>query len=69
MKKFIDTLVNIYNIEDLRNRIGITLYILLIYRIGAQITLPGIDAVQLAALGDRGSGAPCPEEAALDRLG
>ena len=56
MKKFIDTLVNIYNIEDLRNRIGITLYILLIYRIGAQITLPGIDAVQLAALGDRTGG-------------
>ena len=56
MKKVLDTLVNIYKIEELRNRIGLTLYILLIYRIGAQITLPGIDAVQLAALGDRTGG-------------
>ncbi len=56
MKKVLDTLVNTYKIEELRNRIGLTLYILLIYRIGAQITLPGIDAVQLAALGDRTGG-------------
>lgn len=56
MKKVLDTLVNIYKIEELRNRIGLTLYILFIYRIGAQITLPGIDAVQLAALGDRTGG-------------
>lgn len=48
MKKFLETLVNIYKIEELRNRISVTLTILLIYRFGAQITLPGIDAVQLA---------------------
>ena len=56
MKKFLDTLVNIYKIEELRNRIGVTLTILLIYRFGAQITLPGIDAVQLAELGNRTGG-------------
>ncbi|MGB2404047.1 MAG: preprotein translocase subunit SecY, partial [Flavobacteriaceae bacterium] len=56
MKKFIETLVNIYKIEELRNRIGVTLTILLIYRFGAQITLPGIDAVQLAELGNRTGG-------------
>lgn len=57
MKKIIDTLVNIYNIEELRNRIGTTLLLLLVYRFGAQIVLPGIDSVQLAELSSRGSGA------------
>jgi preprotein translocase subunit SecY len=56
MKKFLETLVNIYKIEELRGRIGVTLTILLIYRFGAQITLPGIDAVQLAELGNRTGG-------------
>jgi preprotein translocase subunit SecY len=56
MKNFLETLANIYKIEELRNRIGLTLVILLIYRFGAQITLPGIDAVQLAELGNRTGG-------------
>ena len=56
MKNFLETLVNIYKIEELRNRIGVTLSILLIYRFGAQITLPGIDAIQLAELGNRTGG-------------
>ena len=56
MGKFIQALVNIYKIEELRIRIGVTLSILLIYRVGAQITLPGIDALQLAELGDRTGG-------------
>ena len=56
MKKFIETLVNIYKIEELRNRIGLTLSILLIYRLGAQIVLPGIDSVQLANLASRTDG-------------
>ena len=56
MKKFIETLVNIYKIEELRNRIGLTLSILLIYRLGAQIVLPGIDSVQLASLASRSDG-------------
>ncbi|MBR47210.1 MAG: preprotein translocase subunit SecY [Flavobacteriaceae bacterium] len=56
MGKFIQALINIYKIEELRVRIGITLSILLVYRVGAQITLPGIDALQLAELGDRTGG-------------
>lgn len=56
MKKLIDTLINIYNIEELRNRIGLTLGFLLIYRLGAQIVLPGIDSVQLASLSSRTDG-------------
>ena len=52
MGKFIQALINIYKIEELRIRIGVTLSILLVYRVGAQITLPGIDALQLAELGN-----------------
>jgi len=50
MKKFFETLSNIWKIEELRNRIMITLGLLLVYRFGCQIVLPGIDTSQLAAL-------------------
>lgn len=50
MKAFIQTLKNIYKIEDLRVRIFYTLGILLIYRLGSYVTLPGIDPNQLAGL-------------------
>ncbi|MCJ7756756.1 MAG: preprotein translocase subunit SecY [Gillisia sp.] len=48
--KFINTIKNIWKIEDLKNRILVTLGLLLVYRFGAQIVLPGIDASQLANL-------------------
>lgn len=50
MKRFIETLKNIYKIEDLRSRIGTTLFLLLIYRLGSFVSLPGIDPAQLSAL-------------------
>src|SRR5690606_37368242 len=50
MKKFIETLSNIWKIEELRRRIILTLGLLLVYRFGAQIVLPGIDTTQLAEL-------------------
>ena len=50
MKKFISTLKNIWSIEDLRKRIVFTLSLLLIYRLGVQIVLPGIDANILSSL-------------------
>ncbi len=56
MKKFIETLKNIYKIEDLRRRIGITLFFLLIYRLGSYIALPGIDPAQLGQLKNQTSG-------------
>jgi preprotein translocase subunit SecY len=43
MKKIIDTLKNIWNIEELRTRIIFTLTLLLVYRIGCQVVLPGIN--------------------------
>src|SRR4030043_426075 len=50
MRAFIETLKNIWKIEDLRKRILYTLGILLVYRLGSFITLPGIDPNQLAGL-------------------
>ena len=44
MKKFIETIKNIWSIEDLRSRILTTLLLVLIYRVGSYIVLPGIDA-------------------------
>ena len=43
MKKLIETLKNIYKIEDLRNRLGVTLLFLMVYRFGSFVILPGID--------------------------
>ncbi|TBW27454.1 preprotein translocase subunit SecY [Gramella sp. KN1008] len=48
--KFINTIKNIWKIEELKNRILVTLGLLLVYRFGAQVVLPGIDAAQLSNL-------------------
>ena len=50
MKSFIQTLKNIWKIEDLKARILFTLGILLIYRLCSFVTLPGIDPTELAGL-------------------
>lgn len=50
MNKFIETLTNIWKIEELRNKIILTLGLLLVYRFGAQVVLPGIDTDQLVQL-------------------
>jgi preprotein translocase subunit SecY len=55
MKKLIQTLRNIYKIEDLRKRIIYTLGIILIYRLGAYVVLPGVDPAMLASLQNQSS--------------
>ena len=50
MKKLIQTIKNIFKIEELRTRILYTLGLLVIYRLGSFIVLPGIDSAQLATL-------------------
>ena len=50
MKRFIQTIRNIYKIEDLRKRIAYTIGIVLLYRLGSYVVLPGVDPSQLAAL-------------------
>ena len=50
MKKFIETIKNIFKIEELRKRLGYTLLLVIIYRLGCFVVLPGIDATMLAKL-------------------
>ena len=50
MKNFIESFKNVWKIEELKNRILVTLGLLLVYRFGAHVTLPGIDATQLSGL-------------------
>ncbi len=55
MKRFIQTLRNIYKIEELRKRILYTIGIIALYRLGSYVVLPGVDPSQLAALKNQGS--------------
>ncbi len=48
MKRFIDTLNNIWKIKELRNKILFTLGLIFIYRVGSFIVLPGANASALA---------------------
>ena len=48
--KLIETLKNIWKIEELKTRIITTLGLLLVYRLGTEIVLPGIDPAGLQAL-------------------
>lgn len=43
MKKLIETLKNIWSIEELRKRILYTLLLVLVYRVGCYITIPGLN--------------------------
>lgn len=57
MKNFINTIRNIFKIEELKNRILTTLGLLLIYRLGSYVVLPGIDPVILEELTPQGGSA------------
>ena len=50
MKKIIETVKNVWRIEDLRTRILITLLFIAIYRFGSFVVLPGIDSNALGQL-------------------
>lgn len=50
MKRFIETIQNIFKIEELRKRLVYTFLLILVYRLGCFIVLPGIDATMLAKL-------------------
>ncbi|MBL4658475.1 MAG: preprotein translocase subunit SecY [Flavobacteriales bacterium] len=56
MKGLFETLRNIYKIEDLRNRILATLGLILIYRLGSYVVLPGVDPVILEDLNQGSAG-------------
>ncbi|MBR4784847.1 MULTISPECIES: preprotein translocase subunit SecY [Fibrobacter] len=48
LKKAIDAFVNAFKIGDLRKKLLFTLGVLVVYRIGAHITIPGVNAAVLA---------------------
>ena len=50
MKKLIETIKNIFKIEELRTRIVYTILLLVVYRLGCFVVVPGIDPTQLANL-------------------
>ena len=56
MKNFIETIKNIWSIEELRKRILFTLSLLLVYRLGSFLVLPGVDPSQLDALQQQADG-------------
>ncbi len=56
MRKFIETIQNIWKIEDLRNRLVTTFLFVLIYRFGSFVVLPGINPDALSALHSQTAG-------------
>ena len=56
MKKFIETLKNCWKVEDLRQRLLITILFVAIYRFGSFVVLPGINPAQLDTLQKQTSG-------------
>ena len=50
MKRFFQTIKNIFKIEELRKRLGYTFLLLLVYRLGSFIVVPGIDPTKLQEL-------------------
>ena len=54
--KFVETIRNIWKIDDLRQRILTTLWLIVLYRLGTTVVLPGIDPSTLTALHDQTRG-------------
>ena len=47
MKRFIQNIKNIWKVEELRSRILLTLGLILVYRIGSFVVLPGVNYAAL----------------------
>ena len=58
--RLVDTIKNIWKIEDLRKRLVVTFLLILVYRVGCYVVLPGIDPNQLAAMKSFTSGGLMP---------
>src|ERR1700722_14109610 len=56
VKKLVQTLRNIWSIDDLRSKIVVTLSLTLVYRFGTYIVLPGIDPNKLSSLNSNAKG-------------
>ncbi|MHC4778540.1 MAG: preprotein translocase subunit SecY, partial [Planctomycetota bacterium] len=56
IKTFLDTAQNIFKIPELRRKIGMTFLLLIVYRVGFKIPLPGVDTSQLREIAERYGG-------------
>jgi len=56
VKKLVQTLRNIWSIEDLKSKIIVTFSLIFVYRLGTYIVLPGIDPNKLSALSSNSKG-------------
>ena len=56
MGKFFEALANVFRIPDLRNRVLFTLALLAVYRLGAQVPIPGVDAIKFEEFVSRSAG-------------
>ncbi|MDP3929328.1 MAG: preprotein translocase subunit SecY [Bacteroidota bacterium] len=56
MKKLIETFQNIYRIEELRYKLAVTFWMLLAYRLGTYVTLPGVDPNMLQGSAQQADG-------------
>jgi len=52
MKKLIETIKNIWKVEELRKRILITLFLILVFRLGSFIVIPGVNYTNLSNYND-----------------
>ena len=56
MQKFFEALANVFRIPDLRQRVLLTLGLLAVYRLGAAIPIPGVDAIRFEEFFRRNQG-------------
>ena len=56
MRRFIETIQNILKIEELKTRLLTTFLLVVIYRFGSYVALPGVDVNALSALGQQTEG-------------
>ncbi len=56
--KWLSPLVAVWEIKELRQKVLLTIGLIIVYRFGAQVTLPGIDPTKLAKLASQTSGNP-----------
>jgi preprotein translocase subunit SecY len=56
MAKFFEALTNVFRIPDLRNRVLFTLGLLAVYRLGATVPIPGVDAIKFEEFFSRNQG-------------
>ena len=56
MQKFFEALANVFRVPDLRNRVLFTLGLLAVYRLGAAVPIPGVDAIKFEEFFSRNQG-------------